>query len=61
MEKNVEFFKRMEKNRMFRTEKNPVPNPALSRLFATKNVLVILYNFQILNRRFSTEILIKSK
>ena len=29
MEKNVAFFKRMEKNGTFRTEKNEVPNPAL--------------------------------
>ena len=27
MEKNVAFFKRKEKNRTFRTEKNAVPNP----------------------------------
>ena len=27
-EKNVAFFKRMEKNGKFRTEKNMVPNPA---------------------------------
>ena len=29
-EKNIAFFKRMEKNGTFRTEKNAVPNPALS-------------------------------
>ena len=28
-EKNIAFFKRMEKNGMFLTEKNAVPNPAL--------------------------------
>ena len=54
MQKNVAFFKRTEKNRAFRTEKNAVPNPAFFRLNQSKISIKINLIRSIFQLNFST-------